>query len=352
MKKNFLFIIVMFMHTGLVAQNDELMDPRSRETHFDVLSKLTHVGHCINPEVSMNGNLIFQTDERSLDIEANGCPQLYKMRIDDIESSPEILYTGYKANMEGLFMPNGLILHAYIDDEELDCANHKSMENVRKKILPESQEIEILNIEEESYMKITDNNVYDGDMALSSQGQIVYTTMQNGDPDLWIVDAEGQNAMAIVEEIGYEGDATFSPSGEMIVFTANRPKSIAEKRAYKKSLDDGEVQLENMDIYICNSDGSNVHKISDLKSTILSPRFTPDGSKIIFASNHLDTEKDEIQLFMMDINGKNLEQITYLGDFNAYPCFTPTGDFLIFSSNRMAGASGEDRNLIMVNWLD
>jgi TolB protein len=63
----------------------------------------------------------------------------------------------------------------------------------------------------------------------------------------------------------YDGGPTFSPDGMKIAFTSNA---------------DG-----NDEIYLMDSDGSGLIRVTRNPSADTTPRFSPDGKKIIFSSN-------------------------------------------------------------------
>jgi Tol biopolymer transport system component len=54
---------------------------------------------------------------------------------------------------------------------------------------------------------------------------------------------------------------------------------------------------------------------------------------------------------MIDTDGKNLQQITYESEFNAFAMFSPDGKKLVFASNRQ-GEKQHETNVFIADWID
>ncbi len=348
-----LTIILLGAGLSVQAQNDLLMDPRAREKHLDELKFVLADASVEGAEFSPEGDFIsFESSDKSLDMQANGCPQIYMMNIQSFSSKPEYIYTGRFTSTDAHLINRDMIVHSYDLREELTCGGGYATDGSILRLSP-YEEIQVLNRAEETYHQLTNNEVYDGDLDINRDGsQIVYTSMAAGDAELWVMDIKGENAHAITEELGYEGDASFDQTGEKIVFVGTRPSSSTEKREYQELIEMNKVKLENMDLYICNADGSDVQKLTDLSATIKSPIFSPDGKYILFNSNHLNPNTGYFQIFRIGVDSKNLEQITYLGSQNLYPRFSPSGEFLLFESNRNYGNPQQSYSLVIANWVE
>ena len=160
---------------------------------------------------------------------------------------------------------------------------------------------------------------------------------------------DGSNVQQITNELGYDGGAFFSPDGRKLIFRSSRPKTEEEQKEYKDLLSQGLVQPTHMELYMCDVDGSNLQKITDLGSANWGPFFHPSGNKVIFSSNHKSHRS--FNLFMVNIDGTGLEQITYDAVFDAFPMFSPDGKKIIFSSNRNNNGT-HDTNLFIADWVE
>ncbi|MEP5103488.1 MAG: hypothetical protein ABJQ84_02665, partial [Ekhidna sp.] len=92
-------------------------------------------------------------------------------------------------------------------------------------------------------------------------------------------------------------------------------------------------------------------KITSLGNANWAPFFTPDGSKILFSSNHASERGFPFNLFMVNLDGTELEQVTFDDTFDSFPMFSPDGKYLVWASNRNNGGT-RDTNLFVAEWID
>lgn len=105
----------------------------------------------------------------------------------------------------------------------------------------------------------------------------------------------------------------------------------------------------DMELFVCDADGSNLRQVTNLGKANWSPFFHPSGDKIIFSSNHAAERGFKFNLYMINLDGNGLEQITYDDVFDAFPVFSNNGKYLVFSSNRNNGGT-HDTNLFLAEW--
>ena len=100
---------------------------------------------------------------------------------------------------------------------------------------------------------------------------------------------------------------------------------IAESKIFFVSSRSGHKEIWGMDY-----DGANQHQITHQGSISLSPRISPDGSRLAFSS--LTKSGWDILLFSMDLN--RLISFPRFGGTNLSPAWSPDGTKLAFSSSR------------------
>ncbi|MCB0544754.1 MAG: PD40 domain-containing protein, partial [Saprospiraceae bacterium] len=181
--------------------------------------------------------------------------------------------------------------------------------------------------------------------------KILFTSDRSGDLELWTMNLDGSGLTQITNELGYDGGAFFSPDGSKIVFRASRPKTDAEIKEYKDLLSQGLVAPTDMEIFVCNADGSDQRQVTRLGKANWAPYYHPSGKKIIFSSNHHSERGYDFQLFMINEDGTGLEQITHESIFNSFPMFSPDGKKIAWSSNRDNGGT-RDTNVFVADWVD
>ncbi|MCE1188775.1 MAG: S9 family peptidase [Ignavibacteria bacterium] len=135
----------------------------------------------------------------------------------------------------------------------------------------------------------------------------------------------GQKRAMLVEDMWLMErleSAALSPDGSQIVFAAT---------TYSMDLNKG-----NTDIYIMNSDGSNVKKIvaSEVKET--APQFTKDGKKISYLAGG--------QVWTCNTDGSNQQKLTDIYSEVDQYVWSPDGKYLLFSSAVYPDCSGDECN--------
>ena len=152
--------------------------------------------------------------------------------------------------------------------------------------------------------RLTDYEGYDAEATVSPTGdKIVFTSIRSGDLELYTCNIDGSDLKQVTNELGYDGGAFFSHDGKKLVFRSSRPKTDDEIKEYKDLLANGLVQPTNMEIYVCNVDGSDLRQVTNLGNANWSPFFHPSNEKIIFCSNHESMLGFPFNLYMIDIDG-------------------------------------------------
>jgi TolB protein len=100
---------------------------------------------------------------------------------------------------------------------------------------------------------------------------------------------------------------------------------IAESQIYFVSDRTGHKEIWAMDY-----DGSNQHQITHFNSISLSPRISPDGSRLAFSA--ITKTGWEIMLYSLDLN--RLVSFPHFGGTNESPAWSADGSKLAFSSSR------------------
>jgi hypothetical protein len=181
-------------------------------------------------------------------------------------------------------------------------------------------------------------------------GSIVFTSVRDGDIDLYRMDADGGNVRRLTSTPGYDGGAFFNADCTRIVWRASRPKPGKELDDYKRLLAQNLVRPSKLELYVMDADGSNARQVTYLDAASFGPAFMPGGQRIIFASNYGDAKGREFNLWAIDVAGTRLEQITTAPGFDGFPLFSPDGKRLVFASNRATAPGKHDTNVFVADW--
>jgi Tol biopolymer transport system component len=156
----------------------------------------------------------------------------------------------------------------------------------------------------------------------SSDGGIpafVFTTLRDGDPELWTRATDGTLTKLTSNRIS-DYAANWSPDGRRLAFV--------------RELGDGSA------IYVMDSDGTDVRRLTRQvrtpdggSSRDEAPSWSPDGTRLVFASSRSGGESE---IWRIDADGTDLTRLTrtalYVGDHN--PVWSPSGRSIWFDSDR------------------
>lgn len=199
--------------------------------------------------------------------------------------------------------------------------------------------------------RLTDYGVYTAEGILSPDGtSIVFTSTKDGDLDIYTMNVDGTNEKRLTTTPGYDGGPWWSPDGKQIVYRAHHPKDSTELAQYNELLANNMIRPSKVELFVMNADGSNNRQITNLGGANFGPTWTPDGTRIIFSSNHENPRSRDFNLFLVNVDGTGLTKITTHPEFDGFPMFSPDGTKLIWASNRNAKLEGET-NVFVADWV-
>ncbi|EDP72823.1 WD40-like Beta Propeller [Flavobacteriales bacterium ALC-1] len=339
--------------TGATKSIESLIYPE--ETHFKSIRQVTYGGDNAEAYWSFDDKqLVFQSNNVKWDV---GCDQMFLMNANETFTdsiAPPMISTGKGRTTCAYFLPdNKHIIYASTHLKQDKCPDTPLRKN-GKYIWPiyDSYDIFVADLEGNIVKQLTNEVGYDAEPTVSPKGdKIVFTSTRSGDLELYTMNIDGSDVKQITNELGYDGGAFFSPDGTKLIFRSSRPKTEKEIKDYKDLLAEGLVEPTEMELYICNADGSDLRQLTDLGNANWSPFFHPSGEKILFSSNFEAERGFPFNLYLIDIDGKNLKRVTHGETFDAFPVFSNNGKYLAFSSNRNNGG-GRDTNLFIAEWQD
>ena len=365
MKQSLIFTIIIIIFSSCNNPNQNVEKNKKieldslryeNEVHIKNIKQLTFGGD--------NAEAYWSFDDSKLVFQAKNekwgalCDQIYVTKSDNYNMKNEIpkqISTGFGRTTCSYFLPGDTtIIYASTHLADSLCPEEPKRREDGKYVWPiyESFDIFISDLEGNITRQLTNQSGYDAEATVSPKGdKIVFTSMRSGDLELYTCNIDGSDLKQVTSEIGYDGGAFFSNDGKKLVFRASRPKTEEEVLEYKQLLSQGLVVPTEMEIFICNVDGSELKQITNLGKANWAPFFHPSDEKIIFCSNHKSKRGFPFNLYMIDINGENLKQITFDKQFDSFPMFSNDGKRIVFSSNRNNNGT-RNTNLFIADWIE
>ncbi|HVY13429.1 MAG TPA: Tol-Pal system beta propeller repeat protein TolB, partial [Alphaproteobacteria bacterium] len=84
-------------------------------------------------------------------------------------------------------------------------------------------------------------------------------------------------------------------------------------------------------VYLFNIDSGRQEALGDFPGMTFAPRFSPDGKKVIFS---LIEQGGDSNIFVMDLRTRHVERLTNHPSINTAPSFSPDGKQITFESDR------------------
>jgi len=175
--------------------------------------------------------------------------------------------------------------------------------------------------------QLTDNTIPDNVPLWSPDGtQIAYVAYFD-EPALMVMASDGIDGQPISNglELHFDYSFAWSPDSTQIAFVANG---------------DFIGMDQTSEIYVVNADGTDLRQLTDTGGVNLDPRWSPDGSQIVFWGYELgafdDTSKPGLrsEVFRMNADGSDLVNLTQNFGLDHSAEWSPDGEWIAFSSTR------------------
>ncbi len=144
----------------------------------------------------------------------------------------------------------------------------------------------------------------------SSTGQLLYTTDQHGNREIYRVDAAGGQPQRLTISAGDNNQPAWSPDGRQIAFSSGR--------------------TGNFEIFVMAADGSNPQQLTNSRGFDEWPVWSPDGKQIAFVSDR----DGNVEIYLMNADGSDQKRLTDHPADDWPAAWSPGGRELVFSSNR------------------
>ena len=172
----------------------------------------------------------------------------------------------------------------------------------------------------DNLLQLTDLPAPDDHPAGSPDGRrIAFTSRRGLTPDLYVMDSDGTNVIRLTRDNFGERRPSWTPDGTRITFSSFR------------------FVVGNWEIYAMDADGNNSINLTKHEMQDVDPAWSPDGRKIAFVSAANFGALDPRHIFVMNADGKERRNLT--GDTNLThsrnPTWSPDGKKIVFQSQRV-----------------
>jgi TolB protein len=338
-------VVSSFGFAPAAATDDPLRLPE--EKHLRNIRQLSFGGENAEAYFSADGRkLIFQSTR-----DGRACDQIYTMNIDG--SDVRMVSTGKGRTTCSYFFQNGKrITYSSTHLASEDCPPKPDFSKGYVWAIYPGYDLFSAAPDGTDVKQITNAPGYDAEAVISPNGKkFTFTSMRDGDLEIYTMDLDGKNVRRLTNEIGYDGGPFWSYDSQWIVFRANHPKTEKEIADYKALLKENLIRPTTLDIWVMKADGSGKRQITNNGKANFAPYFFPDGKRVIFASNMADPKGRDFDLYAINIDGTGLERITFNPTFDGFPMFSPDGTKLVFASNRNDKVQG-DTNVFIADWVE
>jgi TolB protein len=144
--------------------------------------------------------------------------------------------------------------------------------------------------------------------------------------DVFLMKADGSGVKRLSDSKGTSGDAAWSPNGSLIAFDADRGNS---------------KQISA--IYLVNANGGTLRRITRPPKGIsdYKPRFSPDGSRLLFTRTRGTAERAPAALFTVRRDGTGLQRLTPFSLHADDADWAPDGKHIVFEAYPNRSAFGD-----------
>lgn len=158
--------------------------------------------------------------------------------------------------------------------------------------------------------------------------------------DIYLVNVDGSELTKLTNDSGVNGSPTWSPDGKQIAFGSNRDPDGRQK------------------IWVMNADGSNQRRLTDIHNTgnpnfysAGMPSWSPDGTKILFCGGARNCHAVNCSgIFVMNADGSNEHLLTNNADKDSIyltPRWSPDGTKIVTSVHVSTSRSNREMIIVM-----
>jgi TolB protein len=157
--------------------------------------------------------------------------------------------------------------------------------------------------------------VLSGGLPGIAQTQMAYVSAKSGNKEIWVMDYDGANQHQVSQLKSISLTPRWSPDSTKIAFTCYVPFR----------------GITSAQICIHSTETNHLMTFPRFRGTSASPAWSPDGSQIAFMSS----QGGDPEIYVSDANGGHLHRVTFAAGVSTSPAWNPkTGKQIVFVSDR------------------
>ncbi len=179
----------------------------------------------------------------------------------------------------------------------------------------------------ESRLLSSRSGINSGAVFMPNEDEIMLTLSHTGNAELYVMNINTKALRKVTHHYASDVDPSITPDGRLITFLTDRPGKA--------------------EVYTADPSGTekSMKRISYVGKFNATPRFSPDGTEIVFAS-WLDERFD---LFRIGADGKGLGRLTKNFGSNEDPSYSKDGQFIAFTSQRVISQTQADQRIYIMD---
>lgn len=253
--------------------------------------------------------ILFVSDYRM----RNGIKELYMVDFDG-------------ANIKRLTFHNGLVISPAVSPDGKKVLY--SLIDERIKGRDKNINLMLLDLETNQISVISNKNGINSGAVFSEDGQSIFLTLSHqGNAEIYRMNLATKELLRLTRNGAPDVDPSINRDGSLMTFLSGRP---------------GNPMIYTM---APSSEENNVKRISFVGQFNATPRFSPDGREIVFAS-WLDERFD---LFKINSDGSGLGRLTKDFGSNEDPDYSKDGQFILFTNQRVISRTKAVQNLYIMD---
>lgn len=175
----------------------------------------------------------------------------------------------------------------------------------------------------------SDSSLANATNTLTSIEKIAFYSGRSGNNEIYLMNTDGSDLQNLTNHPASDLCPALSPKGDKIAFLSDR---------------DG-----NWEIYLMNIDGTNVRRLTTTAVSKEHPSWSPDGTKIYFIQDY----SSRTEIWVMNSDGSNPQRLTNNSARDERPFLSLDGSKIVFMSTRdgnyeiyIMNADGSDQTRI------